>query len=585
MAKEKKAIKFFKKGLFETKFMDSKIHTHEMSRKEKILGFMVGPFGVAALMAVVTQLRELYYTEIFYIDRIFGPHTYLIMSWVTIIFGAILGVLFGYVVEHNVSRQGKIRPLIFIGSIVASIAAFFLFFVPEFNGNNVLRLIWVYVFNILYQAVGVTLINLKINLITLSTRNQDNRNQVNLMTKINEFMIVGTGVTLVVGSILYYNFLHNFPATNWYLIVGGFAALSLILSFVHYFFTKERITEEAKNDVVTIPWYKQIVYMFTSKYWLLGFLLLFVMQMAANLQGYNLNTNFCTVILGATAENNYNLFYTIASGVPLGLGILIIYPISKKITIRWTTIIFSAMAILSSIVGLFVGKSFWGATISYFFTNAGTLPAIYIIHSLIYSANDEVEYKHNYRVEGTIGLAIATSASSLLAGVFSGVYETGLSNNGYDATLGTAQPDGVISWLNFIKYGVPIIQYSLMIIILLFMNLESKLPKMQLEIQERRKAEALARGEVYLSPKEKERLELEENARIAEENRRLDLKAYCEKKGLNFEIENQKYLDKQAKKCAKIEAKQAALAAKRAQKRGQKVDEDALNDESHQEAE
>lgn len=570
MAKEKKEVSFFYRGLFQSRFMSSRIHTHEMTWKEKLLGFLVGPFGTAALIAVVTQLRELYYTEIFYIDRIFGDYTYLIMSWVTTIVGVLLGIFFGYLVEHNVSKEGKIRPLIFIGSLVASVAAFFLFYVPRFGGINWLRLTWVYIFNILYQAVGVTLINLKINLVTLCTRNQTNRNQVNLITKISEFLVVGTGVTLVVGSVLYYSFLNGHPAENWFLLIGLFSVLAFGLSFIHYYFTKERITEETKSEVITVPWYKQIAHMFTSKYWVMGFIILFILQVGTNLQGYNLNTNFCTVVLGATAENQYNLFYTIASGVPLGIGILIIYPLCKKFTIRWTTIMFSGVAVLASVIGLFVGQQFWGATISYFFVNVGTLPVIYVIHSLIYSANDEIEYKHNYRIEGTIGLAIATSASTLLSGAFSGVYETGLSLNGYDASLGVNQPEGVITWLNIIKYVVPIVEYGLVILVLLFMNLEKKLPAMQAAIQLRRKEEAEARGEVYISPEERQKMEDEENARIAEENRILDLKAYCEKKGLDFETENQKYLDKEAEKKARAEAKKAEKEAKNAAKLAKK---------------
>lgn len=46
------------------------------------------------------------------------------------------------------------------------------------------------------------------------------------------------------------------------------------------------------------------------------------------------------MILGAAAENNYSLIYTIVSGVPLGIGVLIIYPLSQKFTIRKTTMAF-----------------------------------------------------------------------------------------------------------------------------------------------------------------------------------------------------------------------------------------------------
>ena len=72
-----------------------------------------------------------------------------------------------------------------------------------------------------------------------------------------------------------------------------------------------------------------------------GFSVGMIQTISSNISGYNLNTNFCTVILGATIENNYNLIYTIASGVPLGLGILFIYPLCKKYTIRKVTMAFS----------------------------------------------------------------------------------------------------------------------------------------------------------------------------------------------------------------------------------------------------
>ena len=50
---------------------------------------------------------------------------------------------------------------------------------------------------------------------------------------------------------------------------------------------------------------------------------------------------------------------------------------------------------------------------------------------------------------------------------------------------------------------------------------------------------------------------MEAAARELEESRVAELKVLCEKKGLNFETENQKYLDAQAAKRAKMEAKMA----------------------------
>lgn len=541
---------FFSGGLFDKPIMSSKIKTASMTVMEKILGYLLGPFGILAFVAVVNQLTELYYTEIFYIDQIFGAGSYLLMTWITKAVGIVAGLFIAYIVEHSASKEGRVRPLILIGCLLSALSGFFMFFIPDMHPT--LKLIWIYVFNILFNGFGAQLLALRTHLFTLCTRSQNDRNVVNLFEKMSSFLLVGTAVTMTVGSVLYYTMLHGHPAENWIMLIGAFAALSVPLSFIHYYYTKERVTLESSSakaeNETKVPLLRQVGGLFTSKYWLMATALTVTMTIANNLAGYNLNTNFCTIILGATAENNYNLFYTIASGVPMGLGILIVYPLCKKYTIRKTTIAFSAVAILGSLIGYIAKTNFVGAIAGNFIFNMGTLPVIYILGALINAANDEVEYKHGFRPEGTVSVAIIMCVLNLFTGIFAGVYETGLNTNGYDPMADVAQPQGVINWIYFIKYMVPALEYAIIILILLFMNLEKKLPDMQKEIRERYIAAAEARGEVWVSPEEQEEAEKAENERLAEEARIADLKAKCERRGLDFDTENQKYLDKKAKK-------------------------------------
>mgnify|MGYP003298689933 CR=1 FL=1 len=56
---------------------------------------------------------------------------------------------------------------------------------------------------------------------------------------------------------------------------------------------------------------------------------------------------------------------------------------------------------------------------------------------------------------------------------------------------------------------------------------------------------------VTTTPEELEEREREENSRLAEEARISDLKAKCAKRGLDFDSENRKYLDKKSKKTNK----------------------------------
>jgi GPH family glycoside/pentoside/hexuronide:cation symporter len=92
--------------------------------------------------------------------------------------------------------------------------------------------------------------------------------------------------------------------------------------------------------------------------------------------------------------------------------------------------------------------------------------------------------------------------------------------------------------------------------------MEKKLPKINAELLERRKQAALARGEEWVDPEELERREAEEAEKQQEIDRIHDLKEHCAKKGLNFETENKKYLDKKAAQKAKADAKAAKKAAK-----------------------
>lgn len=554
----KKDIIFFREGFFEKRFLDSRIKTASMTMKEKLLGYLIGPFGMLAFMGIVNQLLELYYTEIFYIDQIFGVGAYLAMSWVIRIVGMLTGLGLAYVIEHTVSTQGKFRPLILIGALTTAVAGFLMFWIPE-EMPDAWKLVWVYVFNLLYNCIGVTLFNLRTNLYVLGTRNQNDRNQINLFNNISGFLLVGTGVTMVVGSILYYTMLHGHPSGNWILLIGLAAVISIPFSILQYYYTLERITNEksVSQQVDEIlrkgdsgrkqnVW-KQMKALLGSRYWLLALLFGMVLGIVNSLSGYNLNTNFCTVILGATAENNYNLIYTIASGLPLGIGILIVYPLCRKYTIRKTTMAFSVLCIAGCVMGLIVKDNFWLVVAASFIYNIGTLPVVYIIGALTCSAGDEVEYKHNFRPEGTVAAAIIGCVTGVVTGAFAGVYETGLSAAGYLPELGVNQPEAVKGWLYFVRYGVQIISNSLYIVILYFMDLEKHLPGMQKEIQERRKAEAAARGETWISPQEREAQEREENERMAEEARIADLKEKCARKGLDFEAENWKYLEGKSK--------------------------------------
>lgn len=88
---------------------------------------------------------------------------------------------------------------------------------------------------------------------------------------------------------------------------------------------------------------------------------------------------------------------------------------------------------------------------------------------------------------------------------------------------------------------VPIVAFLLIAALSWYTNIDKKMPKIKAELAARYKAEAEARGEVYVSPEEKEKIEQEELDRVAEEKRVEELRDRCAKKGLDFQAEEAKY--------------------------------------------
>lgn len=560
-------VRILERGAFESPLLRSRIDTRAMTTREKILGYMVGPAGLTIFTATIMQLQELYYTSVIPIDALYGSGTYLAITMTGRVVGLLFGLLLGWLVEHTVSSQGRIRPYMLIGALLTVASGFAMFWVPDFGKGG--RLLWIAASYILYNGVALVAYGLRTNLVTLSTRNQLNRTQVALFNNVSSYLIAGVFVGLMVSSVLYYIFLINDKSGgNWVMIVGIAALFALPLLFVEYYNTKERVTTEdrearaATGGEAVVPVMKQMKAFLTNKYWILAFLMTFVTQAASTMRGLNITTNFCQWILGANSENNIQLYYTITSGVPLGLGVLAIYPLAKKFGVKPVTVVSFLICLAGIGVCMISPYSAALAIAGGFIYNVGRLANIYIFSVLTLSAADSIEYKSGFRPEGTVGAALMAGLLTLLLTPFSGLYETVLVRTGYDA-YAAAQPLATRNWILFANYGVDAIGIGVTLVLLLFYTLEKNLPRMQRELLERRKAACLARGEEWVDPAELERREREESARLAEEARRLDLKARCAKKGLDFQREEAAYQQKQKTRAQRRAARTERRNARR----------------------
>ena len=117
------------------------------------------------------------------------------------------------------------------------------------------------------------------------------------------------------------------------------------------------------------------------------------------------------------------------------------------------------------------------------------------------------------------------------------------------------QPESIRIFFIVCFVGVPMLGYLLGALLQKFFDVEEKMPQIQADIIARHRAAVEAAGGVYISPEEKAAQELAEQEKIAEQKRIEELKAKCQKKGLNFAEEEAKYQEKLAAQKAKAEAK------------------------------
>ena len=317
------------------------------------------------------------------------------------------------------------------------------------------------------------------------------------------------------------------------------------------------INRTAAGELTSVPVKEQMKALLTNKYWILAQIITLVGLVTTQMQGTNIRTNYCQWVLGANAENTLQIMYMAVALAPMGFGIALIFPLVKKLGARKLVMI---GGLISAVAGVFcmlfptnIPVAFGGSFIYSF----GTLALTYVGNVFVQQANDIVEYEHGFRAEGCMAASVVTACYSVICTPLSGLYETVLVALGYDAYSEVGQNQSVILWIVFVWFGMVVIKGLVTFLCLIPFDAEKIIGRVQGELKDRRKKAVLARGEEWVDEEEQERLAREESERIAERDRIADLKARCEKKGLDFDTENQKYLEKQAKKAAKKAAKQA----------------------------
>ena len=566
-----------RRNLFDSKLFESRIKTRTVSKKEYILGHLVGPLGLIFIVNTIAALVEKFFLQ--QVGAMYNGNesmvaqmgtTYGIFMTAVKFAGVGVGLLISFIISKTKSQNGRFRPLYLIFSLFSVLCGFLLFL---FNGNIMGEGYWIYFFTLLatYNTVGSAYFYIfRDNIVSVSTRSPSEKFKLSTVRKISWTLISGIIIGMVVNTVLLPMWLDK-DITGYPVLLVILTAVSIPLVLMEFYYTRERVIEDdnkivGEENVNKIPLKEQFKALFTNKYFVILTIITTMIGISDAFKGGNVQYLYVKYCLGGVENDFMQLIYTIATGVPLGVGAIIAYPLAKKFGIKNVTLVGYALVLIGSVIGWIFPTNLYVAVAGGFIRQMGYIPNAYLFITLMYYAFDSIEYKSGHRLEGLVGVGIVTAIQSLIYAPFAGGYESGILQRGFVDVEGAVPNANVISWINMSFYLFDIILAAIVLVSLPFVDVEKHLPEINAELLRRKKEAVLAKGEEWIEPEILQKMEDEAREKEREENRILDLKEYCQKKGLDFEIENQKYLDKKAE----IERKKQEKAQKKLAKKAQK---------------
>lgn len=547
-----------KENLLSSRFFNSRIHSQNVTAKEKWLGYLLGPCGALLLNAVLATYLNVYYTDVLNLTTVWGGLFLTIFPIVSKIIDAITNVIMGYIIDRTKTKQGKARPWILLSAPLVAISGVLLFTIPQ--GNEIVQVIWIMLSYNLFYSFSYTIFNMSHNLmVPLSTRNTIQRGSLSVFNQIATIMMSGIVVALVFPMLVMP--ILGIDKNLWIIVMSVLSILVLPFTLIEYYFTKERVTEE-QTDVETkkVPFKTQLKIVFGDKYLWIIFIYFFIYTVGTHFKNIGL-VYYCNYVLGTYNDGITQTLVSVIGGIPMGIGIFLVWPLAKKFGKRNVTMWGFVLYAIGSLICWLFPTNLYIVLGGQFIKNIGGLPCAYVFMALFADSLDHLEWKSGVRCDG-LAMSVYSVIACALIGVCTGIFNLLLANTGYIApyiddagkTIGAMQPDAVKNAITFCFVGLETITGVVLAILLAFFSVEKTIAKKQKTIRDRQKAECEKNGQEWIAPEIKAAQDEEkfilENEKVFAEN----LKVKCEKKHLNFEEELEKHKkDVETKKANKLQ--------------------------------
>ena len=476
--------------LLTRRVFNSRVTSTDVGRCEKWLGYLIGPAGALLLNAVLATYLNVYYTDVLKLTHVWGGAFLVVFPIVSKIIDAITNVEMGYIIDRTHTSQGKARPWLLLSAPLLAITGVLLFTVPA--ASETVQVIWVMVSYNLFYSFAYTIFNMSHNLmVPLSTRNTTQRGGLSVFNQIATIMMSGILVALVFPMVIMPKI--GVDKAKWITLMSVLSILTLPLTLLEYYFTKERVTLEEQDaaGVQQIAFAKQLKAIFTDKYMLLIYAYFLIYTMGSSIKNLSL-VYFCNYVLGSYNDGVTQTMLSVIGGIPMGLGIFAVWPLAKKFGKRNVTLAGFILYAIGGAVCWMFPTHMTLMLVGQFIKNIGGLPCAYVFMALFADVLDHLEWKTGFRADG-VAMSVYNIIAVAMVGICTGVFNGLLGSAGYvapeiinGATVAAAQTETVKGVITFGFVGLEVFTGIILAVLLVFLNVEKDIEQKQAEIKERR---------------------------------------------------------------------------------------------------
>ena len=480
--------------IFENKLLASRVKSEDTSRKERIFGYLLAPSGALLLNGILASYLNVFYTDVLKLTTIWGGAFLALFPIISRVLSAFISLFIGRTIDRTRTKEGKARPWLLLSAPLMLISGVLLCMVP--GGNKTIQIVWIiFTFN-LYYGLAFNLYNMSHSLmVPLSTRNIKQRGSLSVLNNVSATMMTG-----ILGALFFPAIILPVIGVEqrlWLITISTLSILAFPLIILEYYYTKERITLENSEDTVKEPVgsIRQLKAIFTDKYSIIIFAYFTIYLLASQLKNITL-VYYCNNVLGTYNDGYTQTLVSVIGGIPMGIGLLAVWPIAKRYGKKNTTIVGFILLSIGSMICFLAPKNLPIVLMGQFIKNIGALPSAYVFMALFADVLDHLEWKMGFRCDG-MAMSVYSIITTVSAGLATGVLNLGLSRTGYMApyidtvtgmTTSVIQNMATQNIITFFFVGLEAITGIICAILLAGLNVEKDIQMEQKEILLRKAA-------------------------------------------------------------------------------------------------